>query len=97
MWLDYSIPGELCISMEEYLRGLLDNFPYEITEKLETPAVSNLFNFRDDNERELLDETRAHAFHHTVTQLPFTRFRCRRDAHTAIDFLTTRVRKPYEE
>ena len=31
-WLDYSIPGEVRISMEEYLRGVLDEFPEEITE-----------------------------------------------------------------
>ena len=33
IWLDYSIPGEVRISMEEYLRGLLDDFPEEITER----------------------------------------------------------------
>ena len=37
MWLDYSIPGEVRISMEEYLRRVLDNFPEEITETPETP------------------------------------------------------------
>ena len=50
MWLDYSIPREVCKFMEEYLRGVLDDFPEEITETLETPAASNLFNVRDDNE-----------------------------------------------
>ena len=50
MWLDYLIPGEVRITMEEYLRGVLDDFPEEITETLETPAASNLFNVRDDNE-----------------------------------------------
>ena len=38
MWLDYSIPGEVHISMEEELRGLLGDSPEEITETLETPA-----------------------------------------------------------
>ena len=51
MWLDYSIPGEVRISMEEYLRGVLDDFPEETTETPETPAASNLFNVRDDNEQ----------------------------------------------
>ena len=32
MWLDYSILWEVHISMEKYLRGVLDNFPEEITE-----------------------------------------------------------------
>ena len=51
MWLDYSIPGGVHISMEEYLRGVLDNFPEEITETPETPTASNLFNVRDNNEQ----------------------------------------------
>ena len=59
MWLDYSITGQVRISIEEYLRGVLDNFPEEITETPETPAASNLFNVREDSEQELLDETRA--------------------------------------
>ena len=49
MCLDYSIPWEVCISMEEYLRGVLDNFPEEITEKPETPSALNLFNVTDKN------------------------------------------------
>ena len=83
--------------MEEYLRGVLDNFPEEITDTTETPAASNLFNIRDENERYLLDETRAQAFHHTVGQLLFTRFRCRKGAQTTIYFLTMRVRNSDED
>ena len=58
--------------MEEYLRGLLGDFPEKITETPETPAASNIFNVRDNNERELLNETRAQAFHQAVAQLLFT-------------------------
>ena len=49
IWLDYSIPGEVRISVEEYLRVVIDDFPEEITDTLETPAAENLFNIRDDN------------------------------------------------
>ena len=59
MWIDYSIPGEVRISMEEYLRGVLDNFLEEITETAETPAASNLFDVRDNNKLEILNKTRA--------------------------------------
>ena len=100
MWLDYSIAGEVRISMEEYLRGLLDDLPEEIKETpetSETPAASNLFTVREESERELLDETRAQAFHHSVAQLLLTGIRCRKDAQTAIAFLTTRVIKPDED
>ena len=50
MWLDYSILGEVRISMEEYLRGVLDKFPEEIIETPETPATSNLFNVREQQQ-----------------------------------------------
>ena len=63
------------ISKEEYLRGVLDNFPEEITETPETPAAANLFNVRDDNKRELLSDTRAQEFHHIVAQLLCTGIR----------------------
>ena len=61
------------ISTEEYLRRVLDDFPEEITETPETPALSNLFNVRDNNKQEILDKTRAQVFHHTVPQLLFTK------------------------
>ena len=80
--------------MEEYLRGVLNNFHEEITETPETPAASNLFNFRDNNKREILDKTRAEVFHHVVAQLLFTGIRCRKDAKTEISFLTTILMKP---
>ena len=36
-------------------------------------------------------------FHHAVAQLLFTGIQCRKDALTAISFLTTRVRNPDED
>ena len=63
--------GEVRISMEEYLRGVLDDFPKKIPETLETPDEAKIFNVRDDNKLELLSETRAQVFHHAVAQLLF--------------------------
>ena len=76
---------------------MLDDFTEEITEKPETSAASKLFNVREDIDQEILNKTRDQAFHHTVSQLLFPGVRCRKDTHTAIDFLTTRVRKPDED
>ena len=50
MWLGYSIPGEVHISMKEYLRRVLNNFSDEITKTPEIPAASNLFNVREKTE-----------------------------------------------
>ena len=79
MWLDYSILEKVRISMEEYLRVVLNDFPEEIPETPETPAALNLFNVRDKNEQDLIDETRDQAFHHAVAQLLFAGIRCRKD------------------
>ena len=51
MSLDYSITGEVRISMEEYLRGVLNDLPEKITETPETPAASILFNVREDSKQ----------------------------------------------
>ena len=97
MWLDYAIPGEVRISMKKYLRGVLEDFPEEIIEAPETKDASNLFNVRDENKQEIIDKTQAQAFHHALAQLLFTGIQCRKDAHTEIAFLTTRVRNPNED
>jgi hypothetical protein len=99
MWLDYSKKGEVQISMEEFLRGVLDDFPEEITRTAVTPAADCLFRVREDDDpkRVLLDEFRARAFHHAVAQLLFGSVRCRKDTQTAVAFLTTRVRDPDED
>ena len=73
MWLDYSIPGEVSIYMEEYMRGVNYNFPEEITETPEIPSASKLLNVRENNKQELLNETQDQALHHAVVQLLFTR------------------------
>ena len=97
MWIYYLIPREVHISMEEYMRVVLDGFLEDITETPEIPAASNLFNVRNDNKRELFDKTRDQAFHNAVAQLLFTGIRCRKYTQTAIVFLTTIVRKPDED
>ena len=76
---------------------MLDYPPEEITETPETPAAAKLFNFKDNNERELLDKTWDQALHHTVAQLLFSRIRYRKDVQTAIAFLMPRVRNPDED
>ena len=94
MWMDYSKRGEVKISMEGYLRGVLDDFPEKITGRVETPEATHLFKVRSGEEQVILDKPRAQAFHHSVAQLLFTSMRCRKDIQTAVAFLTTRVRAP---
>ena len=75
--------------MDDYLRRVLDDFPKEIIESLETPAAAKIFAIREENERELLNETREYVFHNAVAQLLFTGIQCRTDVQTVIELLMT--------
>ena len=97
MCLDFSVKGEVRVSMEKYLRGIIDDFPEEIRGIARTPASEHLFKVREDNKEILLSKTKARAFHHSVAQLLFSSMRCRKDTQTAVAFLTTRVRAPDED
>jgi hypothetical protein len=61
------------------------------------PAADHLFTVRPDNERKLLEETRSLAFQSSVVQLLFASTRARKDIHTTVAFLTTRVRELDED
>ncbi len=62
-----------------------------------TPVHDQLFDIRDKMEAIELSKEQALAFHHTVAQLLFMAMRTRRDIQTAVAFLTTRVKNPYED
>jgi hypothetical protein len=52
---------------------------------------------RPDEERTLLNEEQARAFHHAVAQLIFASARSCKDIQTAVSFLTTRFKQPDED
>jgi hypothetical protein len=61
------------------------------------PASEHLFDLRPDEERTLLNEEQARAFHHAVAQLLFASVRSWKDIQTDVSFLTTRVKQPDED
>lgn len=71
MDFDYSTQGVLHVSMVNYTRELIDNFPMLITSTATTPAADHLFKVRHRNEAELLPADQAIAFHHTSAQQCF--------------------------
>lgn len=60
-----------------------------------TPAAEHLFQVRDDAVK--LSEKKAKVFHNFAARGLFATKRSRPDIHTAIAFLTTRVREPDED
>ena len=89
--------GSLEVSMLKYLDSIIDKFPELITGKAATPESDHLFSVRDADEAKYLPEEKSVAFHHTTAQLLFLSSLARRDIHTAVYFLTTRVKKPDED
>jgi hypothetical protein len=97
MDLDFTVPGQVKITMIPYLKGVIRDFPEEITGRAASAAADHLFTVREDQDRDPLDKSRALAFHHTVAQLLCACPRARKDLQTAVAFLTTRVRSPDED
>jgi hypothetical protein len=97
MDLNVNVPVRGKITMITYLKGVIRDFPEEITRRAALAASGHLFTVREDQYREPLDESRALAFHHTVAQLLCACPRALKDLHTAVAFLTTRVISPDED
>ncbi len=95
--LDYNTPGVVRVSMVEYIKGLIRDFPEEINGEVTSPAPNHLFLVRDEAEATKLPEEQAMCFHHTVAQLLFLSTRARKDIQVAVAFLTTRVKSPDED
>ena len=74
MWLDFSRKGDVHISMEEYLCGVLENVQEVITMTVVINVGGHLFTIwnSDNKEQVLLDEFRDWDFHHGVVQLLFS-------------------------
>jgi hypothetical protein len=95
--MEFKEDGTLNVSMVDYLKNVISDFPETIQGKAATPAADHLFKIRDKKEAKPLEVERALAFHHTVAQLLFMSMRARCDIQTAVEFLTTRVKSPDED
>jgi hypothetical protein len=95
MTLDYSVPGQVKITMLEYVNEILAAF-----DKAEpkggctktSAASASLIKVDEDCER--LAQVKALDFHNLVANTLYATKRARLDTCTAIAFLTTRVHEP---
>jgi hypothetical protein len=98
---DYSEKGKGKLSMIKHVQKVFDDFSEEIGKEAATPASDHLFTVRDIEEAEklglFLPPEKAKEFHHSIAQLLFISTRVQRDIQTAVAFLTTRVKRPYED
>ena len=95
MTLDFNCKGKVMVKMTEYVKEMLQEFqPYIKTKTAKTPAADWLFQTRECNK---ISEEKAIIFHTMVAKGLFLCKRARPDIHTAIAFLSTRVREPDED
>jgi hypothetical protein len=92
MTLDFTKKGEVKITMIGYLKEVFNDFHEEIMGMAMSPATTNLYDGRPNEERTVLGEEQARAFHHDVALLLFATARARKDIQHTVAFLTTRVK-----
>jgi hypothetical protein len=95
MNMDFSKPGEVIITMIDYLKETVNNFPEIIEGIVTSPAGAHLFDINDQAKK--LDDEMAQHFHTAVAKLLWICKRARPDIHTAIAFLSRRTKEPDED
>ena len=97
MTLDYTVPGQVSIHMDDYVEKMLEAFPQECLQgtKVASPWSDNLFKVSQHSVQ--LPQEGKEQFHTTVAQGLFLCKRARPDICPAIAFLTTWVNKPTVE
>jgi hypothetical protein len=93
MELDYSVQGEVSISMQSMVEQIVDE--YDVGTPSKSPAPVYLFQVSDDSAK--LNKQDKEKFHSTVQKLLYLSKRARPDILTAVSFLTSRVMQPTEE
>ena len=94
MDIEFSLDEDVRVTMMDYLKNIVYEFPETIQGRVKTPATDPLSIVREDANMKLLEKYWATTFHHSVAQIIFTTTRVRKDIQTAVAFLTTRVRVP---
>lgn len=95
MTLDYNEEGKVKISMNKYVKDLVNDAPSELSGTSPTPAANHLFDIEMKTSNiQLLTAEKKRIFHHITVQLLFLAKRARPDIQTAVAFLTTRVKCP---
>jgi len=85
----FSAKGKVMVTMMEYIKKIIKDFPEEIVGTKMFPAVDHLFTVRDPSLAKVFLEEQVMAFHRTAAQLLFLSARARRDIQPVTAFLTT--------
>jgi hypothetical protein len=93
MMLDYSMPSEVMIWMDDYISDLLEEALQDMARLAATPAGDHLFKISKDPE--YLGDSALELFqHHLTAKLLFLCKQAQLELQTAVAFLTTQVKCP---
>jgi hypothetical protein len=93
MTLDFSTPGQVMITMIDYIKMICMDLPKDMIRSAATPAMNHLFRINDKNAAPL-DRDRADLFVHLTMQLLFLSQRACPDIQAAVSFLCGRMQQP---
>lgn len=96
MTLDFSKPGEVTVTMIDYIKAVLHDVPKDMCGKVVTLATSYLFQVNTKNPI-YLGEENAEVYVRMVMQLLFLSQRACPDIHPAVSFLNSRLLQPDED
>ena len=89
MTIDFSVDKKVRFSMIDYVQGILDELPDDMSGECVTPAPNHLFEVNDNCDK--LDSETADLFHHNTAKLLFLCKRARPDIQPTVAF---RVKGP---
>jgi hypothetical protein len=95
MIMDFTQEGALKIDMRYYIKGMIEEFPYEIKPTTTAPWTEKLLKVQEDSKK--LDEKQRSIFHTFVMKAMFLCKRARPDIEPAIAFLSSRVNNTNED
>ena len=96
MTFDYSIKGQVKITMSNYVTEVLQGCS-DMLGTAHTPAHSNLFNVRSIQDSPELSDEERETFHSITAQLLYLAKRVRPDLLVVVSFLTKRVLHPQRD
>jgi hypothetical protein len=93
MTLYFTRPGQVTITMIDYIKMMCMDLPQDMIGRAATPAANHLFTI-DTMDPPYLDKARTDFYVHLTMQLLFLSQRARPDIRTAVSFLCGRLKKP---
>ncbi len=97
MIFDFLAKGKVMVTMMEYIKNIIKDFPEEITGTKMSPAVDRMFTVRDPSLAKMLPEEQAMVFYCATARIMILSARAWWDIQSTTTFLTMRVRLPDED